>query len=47
VSKKPASNKPKLKNGATLLLTACPRSLKALVDQLNQGDSIMATMMKK
>jgi hypothetical protein len=37
----PDNSKPKLKIDATSLSTECPRSLRALFPQLNQGTSIM------
>lgn len=37
-TKKPPTARPKLNNGATLLLQACPRSLNALSQKLNHGD---------
>ena len=36
---KPAKNNPPLNIGAASLLTACPRSLRALICQLNQGET--------
>jgi len=45
--KKPDNNKPKLNNGATSLLMECPKSLRALLVQLNHGEKIMAITTKK
>jgi hypothetical protein len=42
----PASNNPKLKYGAALLWTACPKSLRALFDQLNHGTEAIEIPMK-
>ena len=46
IVRNPQRSKPMLKNGATLLSTECPRSLNALLLQLNQGDIIMAVIIK-
>ena len=35
----PVETRPKLKIGATSLLEACPRSLRAFLHQLNHGDN--------
>jgi hypothetical protein len=47
INKKPQRSKPKLNNGATLLLTECPRSLNALFSQLNHGAKPMLNVMNK
>jgi len=50
--KNPDNSKPKLNNGATSLLGATsvaaerPRSLRALLPQLNHGDKIIAAAIK-
>ena len=44
--KNPDSSNPKLNNGATSLVTECPRSLKALLPQLNHGDKSIDTAIK-
>jgi hypothetical protein len=43
IMRKPVSNKPRLNIGATSLFKECPRSLRALLCQLNHGENMIET----